>query len=146
VSQFSHEPSGYRPTAVQPVSRGPARRSGELRRARARGAGVLLRIATSRRGRRDLAKRIGLSEQIVLDWVKHADLSRINGVDVVYSGLLMAAGIATVPDLARRNPTQLCRKLADVNQTADLVRKLPGKNQVSAWVSQAKQLPRVITY
>lgn len=141
MSQFSQETFDYRPMGVPSVTLGPTRRPSELRQ-----AGVLLRIATSRRGRRDLAKRIGLSEQVVLGWVKQADLTRINGVDVVYSGLLMAAGIATVPDLARRNPTRLCRKLADANQAIDLVRKMPGRNQVNAWVSQAKQLPRVITY
>jgi predicted flap endonuclease-1-like 5' DNA nuclease len=106
----------------------------------------LLRIATSRRGRRDLAKRIGINEHRLLVWVKQADLSRIKGVDVVYSSLLVAAGVATVPDLARRNPAHLHRKLAHVSQGTDLVRKTPGRNQVQSWVSQAKLLPRVITY
>jgi predicted flap endonuclease-1-like 5' DNA nuclease len=141
VSQISQELSGFRPMDVQQVSAGPSRRPAEMW-----GSGVLLRIASSRRGRRDLAKRISSSEQKVLDWVKRADLSRVNGVDMVYSGLLAAAGVATVPDLARRNPAQLHRKLVDLNRASGLVRKLPGKRQVSSWVSQAKGLPRVITY
>lgn len=141
MSQISQELSVFRPTDVQPAPHGPS--SGP---ARVWGSGVLLRIATSRRGRRELARRIGSSEQDVLDWVKRADLSRVNGVDIVYSGLLAAAGVATVPDLARRNPAKLHCRLVDVNRGSGLVRKLPGKRQVSSWVSQAKDLPRVITY
>lgn len=141
MSQISQELPDLRLMDAQLVPHGPS--SGH---ARMWGSGVLLRIATSRRGRRELARRIGSSEQEVLDWVKRADLSRVNGVDIVYSGLLEAAGVATVPDLARRNPTQLHRRLVDVNRASGLVRKLPGRRQVSSWVSQAKRLPRVITY
>ena len=132
------EPSGEWLASARPDTR--ARPAGVRR------TGLLLRIATSRRGRRDLAKRTGIDEQQVLLWVKQADLARISGVDVVYSSLLVTAGVATVPDLARRNPARLYLKLADVSQAMDLVRKTPGENQVRSWVSQAKLLPRVITY
>jgi len=33
-----------------------------------------------------------------------------------------------------------------VNMEKKLVRRLPGAKQVAGWVSQAKRLPRVITY
>ena len=37
-------------------------------------------------------------------------------------------------------------KLANANESKKLVRKLPGQSQVSDWIEQAKNLPRVITY
>jgi len=54
--------------------------------------------------------------------------------------------VDTVLELAQRNPENLYQKLAAVNQEKELVRKLPGQAQVSAWIEQAKELPRVVTY
>jgi hypothetical protein len=48
--------------------------------------------------------------------------------------------------LAQRNPANLYETLLSVNQQKKLVRKLPTQAQVSSWVSQAKALPRLITY
>jgi len=83
---------------------------------------------------------------LVLEWVNHADLFRINGVGEEYSDLLEAAGVDTVPELAQRNPEHLYQKLVEVNQEKKLVRRLPTQAQVSDWIEQSKQLPRVVTY
>jgi predicted flap endonuclease-1-like 5' DNA nuclease len=74
------------------------------------------------------------------------DLMRIDGVGVDYSQLLMASGVETVPDLARRNPANLTEKMAEVNTTAAIVADLPSEEMVASWVDQAKDLPRVIEY
>jgi len=98
------------------------------------------------KGREELAKSTGISESLILEWVNHADLFRIKGVGSEYSDLLEAAGVDTVPELANRKPENLHQKLVSVNQEKKLVRKLPTEKQVEDWVSQAKQMARMINY
>jgi hypothetical protein len=59
---------------------------------------------------------------------------------------LEAAGVDTVVELAQRNPANLFEKLAEVNEEKQLVRKMPTSSEVEDCVTQAKDLPRVITY
>jgi hypothetical protein len=51
-----------------------------------------------------------------------------------------------VPELAQRNAENLYQKLVETNEEKKLTRQVPGQNQVKAWVEQAKELPRKITY
>ena len=107
---------------------------------------ALLKKGASPKGRKEIAEKTDISEKLILDWVNHADLFRIKGVGEEYSDLLEAAGVDTVPELAQRNPENLRQKLVAVNQEKELVRQLPTQAQVSDWIEQAKQLPRVITH
>jgi predicted flap endonuclease-1-like 5' DNA nuclease len=93
-----------------------------------------------------LAAEIGVSQGKILEWVNRADLYRISGISEEYSDLLEAAGVDTVVELSTRNPENLYEKLSETNTTSELVRQLPGKNQIVNWVRQAKELPRVVTY
>jgi len=107
---------------------------------------ALLEKGASLQGRKEIAEKTGISEKLILRWVNHVDLFRVRGVGEEYADLLEAAGVDTVPELAQRNAENLYRKLVAVNQEKKLVRKLPTQGQVSGWIEQAKQLPRVITY
>ena len=107
---------------------------------------ALLEKGASPQGRKEIAEKTGISEKLILRWVNHVDLFRVRGVGEEYADLLEAAGVDTVPELAQRNAENLYRKLVAVNQEKKLVRKLPTQGQVSGWIEQAKQLPRVITY
>jgi len=78
--------------------------------------------------------------------VNLADLFRVNGIGEEYSDLLEEAGVDTVPELAQRNPVNLHATLIDVNQTKNLVRRLPSLSMVEDWVRQAKGLPRRMEY
>ena len=60
----------------------------------------LLQDGASRKGRRMIAERSGLSESLVLRCVNMADLFRIKGVATQYAELLEAAGVDTVKELA----------------------------------------------
>lgn len=115
------------------------------------GAGIstveaLLKQAASKRGRKDLASKTGLDAKLILEWVNRADLMRIKGVGAQYSDLLEAAGVNTVPELARRNAANLHTAMADVNATKKLVRQIPTLKQVEGWVAAAKSLDRVVEY
>jgi predicted flap endonuclease-1-like 5' DNA nuclease len=83
---------------------------------------------------------------LILEWVNLADLLRIKGLGEEFSDLLEEAGVDTVPELAQRNPENLHQKMVEVNEAKNLVRRVPGLAQVTDWVAQAKELPRVITY
>jgi len=107
---------------------------------------ALLDKGASPQGRKEIAQKAGIGETLILRWVNHVDLFRIKGVGEEYADLLEAAGVDTVPELAQRNPENLYQKLIAVNQEKKLVRRPPTQSQVSDWVEQAKQLPRVISY
>ncbi len=106
----------------------------------------LLKKAADKSGRNALAEATGIDAKQLLSWVNAADLFRIKGVSAQYSDLLHAAGVDSVPELARRKPENLHAKMAEVNAERKLVRQLPSVKGVEDWVAQAKSLPRVITH
>ena len=105
-----------------------------------------LERAATRKGRKELAETLDISEKLILKWANRADLFRIKGIGEEYSDLLEAAGVDTVPELAQRNPENLHQKLLEVNAEKKLVRRPPSLKAVSSWVAQAKELPRVLSY
>ena len=107
--------------------------------------GLLKRGATPQ-GRIELAEKSDISDALILRWVNHSDLFRINGVGAEYAEILEASGVDSVPELAQRNSENLYQKLISVNQEKHLVRKLPSQTQVAKWIEEAKQLPRVVNY
>jgi predicted flap endonuclease-1-like 5' DNA nuclease len=108
--------------------------------------GKLLEQGGSPNGRKAIAEKAGLDAALVLRWVNHVDLFRVKGIGEQYADLLEAAGVDTVPELAKRDPAKLAPKLAQVNAEKKLVRQLPSEAQVRAWVDFAKTLPRAVTY
>jgi predicted flap endonuclease-1-like 5' DNA nuclease len=106
----------------------------------------LLKEGGTSKGRKKIAEKAGISEKLVLEWVNHVDLFRVKGVGEEYADLLEEAGVDTVVELAQRNPANLHGKMATVNTEKKLVRQLPSKSQVESWVSQAKELPRAVSY
>lgn len=106
----------------------------------------LLRQGSTPNGRNDIAKKSEISGLLILEWINHIDLYRIKGVGSEYADLLEESGVDTVMELAHRNAENLYEKISSVNEVKNLVRKLPAQSQVSDWIDQAKELPRVIQY
>lgn len=106
---------------------------------------LLERGATSK-GRREISQMTGISEERILRWVNLSDLFRIKGIGEEYSDLLEAAGVDTVPEMAKRNPENLYEMLMTVNQEKNLVRQVPSRTTVTTWIENAKTLPRVIKH
>ena len=107
---------------------------------------ALLKKGATAKGRQALADKSGISGKLILRWVNHADLFRLDGVAGEYAELLEAAGVDTVPELAQRNAENLYQKLVEVNGAQKLVRVVPVQTQVGQWVEQAKNLPRIVTH
>ena len=106
----------------------------------------LLENGKTPQGRKDLAEKTGISSKLIMEWINLCDLIRIKGVGEEYSDLLEAAGVDTVVELATRNAENLQKKMQEVNEEKKLVRKTPTNDQVTAWVEEAKTLPRAIEY
>ncbi len=106
----------------------------------------LLETCASKKGRDSLAEKTGISDKLILKWANRADLDRISGVGSEYADLLESAGVDTVPELANRKPENLLKKMLEVNEQKNLVRKVPTLKQVEDWVNQAGKLPRVLNY
>jgi predicted flap endonuclease-1-like 5' DNA nuclease len=106
----------------------------------------LLDQGASPAGRKELTAKTDISATLILEWINRADLARVKGIGEEYADLLEASGVDTVPELAQRNPQNLYQKLGEVNAEKSLVRRMPGLAQVEDWVTQAKNLPRKVTY
>jgi len=107
---------------------------------------ALLKAACTPKQRKELAEKTGLSEAQVLKYANMVDLYRVKGIGSEYSELLEAAGVDTVPELARRNAANLAKAMAEVNQAKQLVRRLPTETEVARWIEEAKTLPRMLEY
>ena len=106
----------------------------------------LLQDGATRKGRKMIAEKAGISEAIVLRCVNMADLFRLRGVATQYAELLEAAGVDTVKELRNRNPANLAQALRDTNARKRLVRQVPSDKMVTDWVAQAKKLPPAVSY
>ena len=116
-----------------------------------KGAGIdsceeLLEKGATPTGRNEIISASGVSANLVLKFVNHADLCRIKGIGGEYAELLEAAGVDSVPELAQRNADNLAGKMGEVNESKKLVRALPSAKNVAKWVDQAKSLPRVVSH
>lgn len=107
---------------------------------------ALLEKGAAPKGRKEVAEKTGISDTLILKWVNRADLNRVKGIGEEYADLLEAAGVDTVPELAKRVPANLHAKLVEINTAKKLVRQLPTEAAVAGWVDSAKALPRVVTY
>jgi predicted flap endonuclease-1-like 5' DNA nuclease len=101
--------------------------------------------ATSKE-RAELSKKIDVAEKIILKWANRADLARVKGIGTGFADLLEAAGVDTVPELAQRKAENLLVKLTEVNNEYNFAKKLPTEKQLEDWITQAKNLPRVLYY
>jgi predicted RecB family nuclease len=107
---------------------------------------ALLEAAHSVKGRKTLAAKTGISEQQLLEWANVADYMRIPGMGKAKVGLVRAAGVTTVRELALRNPARLAQNMKDVNTQRKLVRVLPSEKSVEQIIAQARKLQPKITY
>jgi nucleotidyltransferase/DNA polymerase involved in DNA repair len=112
----------------------------KLRKAGVRTSKALAEYASTRRGRTELSKTTGLTPKDLQLWVHHADLLRVRGVGAEYATLLVAAGVDTIRDLRRRNPTALLAKIIGMNGSQKVVERLPTEAMVEGWINAAGEL------
>src|SRR5258708_8050347 len=107
---------------------------------------ALLEAARTVKGRKALAAKTGISEQQLLEWANFSDYMRIPGMGKAKVGLVRAAGVPTVRDLALRNPARLAQHMKEVNTRRKLVRVMPSEKSVGQLIAQARKLLPKISY
>ena len=108
---------------------------------------ALLDRGASDSGRSRLAADTGISERLLLEWVNHADLMRIDGVGSEYADLLEAAGVDSCAELARRNAANLAQTFQELDAARpNTVRRVPSQETVQSWIDQADKLAKVVTH
>ena len=108
---------------------------------------ALLKAGDTPKARKDLEKMTGISGKLLLKWINRADLARVKGIGEEYADLLELAGVDTVPELAKRRPDNLHKKLLEVAEAnKNVVRRVPAATEVEKWVLAAKELPRAVSY
>ena len=106
----------------------------------------LLELCASPKGRKELAEKTGIAEKLILRWVNHADLYRINGVGPQFAELLEASGVDTVKELRHRVAANLAAKVAEVNEEKHLCGRVPTEAEIQKMIDQAKELEPRMTY
>ena len=106
----------------------------------------LLEATRTVKGRKALAAKTGISEQQLLEWANISDYMRIPGMGRAKVGLMRAAGVTTVRELAHRNPSRLAQNMREVNIKRKLLRVLPSEKSVEQLIAQARKLQPKITY
>ena len=106
----------------------------------------LLEATRTVKGRKTIAARTGISEQQLLEWANFSDYMRIPGMGKAKVGLVRAAGVTTVRELALRNPARLAQNMKEVNTRRKLVRILPSEKSVEQLIAQARKLQPKISY
>ncbi|TQF27155.1 DUF4332 domain-containing protein [Bradyrhizobium sp. UNPF46] len=107
---------------------------------------ALLEAAGTVKGRKALSAKTGISEQLLLEWANVSDYMRIPGMGRAKVGLVRAAGVTTVRELAYRNPARLAQSMRDANEKKKLLRILPTEKSVGDIIAKAKKLQPKITY
>lgn len=124
---------------------------GDAQGAKLKAAGIntveeLLDKCAAPKGRKALAEETGISEKLILKWTNHADLFRINGVGPQFAELLEAAGVDTVKELRHRKAENLAAKMAEVNDTKHLTRRVPSVTELQKMIDEAAALEPRMTY
>ena len=98
-------------------------------------------------GRDRLAESTGISGKLILEWVNHVDLMRLDGVGSEYSDLLEATGVDSPAELAQRNPANLATTIQEVVAARPtIVRRAPSESMIEGWIEQARKLPKIVEH
>lgn len=108
---------------------------------------ALLEMGGKAAGRAALAEKTGITTTLLLEWVNHADLMRIKGVGSEYADLLEAAGVDSPAEIAQRNAANLAQTFQEVDAARpNMVRRVPSEETITAWITQARDLPKVVEH
>jgi predicted flap endonuclease-1-like 5' DNA nuclease len=98
-------------------------------------------------GRDRIAEATGISGKLILEWVNHVDLMRIDGVGSEYSDLLEAAGVDSPAELAQRNAANLATTFKEVDAARpNMVRRVPSEETVAGWITAAGKLDKIVEH
>jgi predicted flap endonuclease-1-like 5' DNA nuclease len=104
----------------------------------------LLEVAGRADNRRVLAAKSGIEEPTLLRLTCRADLARVKGIGAIFADMLELIGVDRVTSLADQDPAALHAALFDLNAAERFARRAPTPEEVHNWITQARNLPRLI--
>jgi predicted flap endonuclease-1-like 5' DNA nuclease len=119
----------------------------KLEAAGVRSTDDLLERGAKPSGRQALEDATGIGHSLILEWVNHVDLMRIDGVGSEYSDLLEAAGVDSPAELAQRNAGNLATTFQEVVAARpSIVRRTPSEGEIEGWIQQSKDLNKIVEH
>jgi len=97
-------------------------------------------------GRRILSDKTGIPAEAILELVKLADLSRIEGVKNIRARLYHDAGIDSVEKMAKWNPDDLRAYLIEFVRKTGFDGIAPLPKEIRNTIEEAKKLPKIVEY
>ncbi len=86
-----------------------------------------------------LARKLGVTVNLLDSWQEHADLMRISGITPEYANLLNKIGIDSVKEFAYRNPKSTLEKLKQLKKhNPKVITKIPAQKDIETWIKEAK--------
>jgi predicted flap endonuclease-1-like 5' DNA nuclease len=119
----------------------------KLEAAGVRSTDDLLERGAKPSGRKALEDATGIEHSLILEWVNHVDLMRIDGVGSEYSDLLEAAGVDSPAELAQRKAGNLATTFQEVVAARpSIVRRTPSEGEIEGWIRQSKGLKGIVEH
>jgi len=107
---------------------------------------TLLESGKTKQDRERLASVSGIPLKDVLMLVKMADLTRIVDIKGIRVRLLFEAGIDTLEKLSLCEAGELQAMITEVNRKKKMMKRGPTLVETTYWITQAKELPKIIEY
>ena len=95
----------------------------------------LLSKTREKKERDELALRLLIPKELLIQWMEKAQLVQLNGLGIENLRVLEAVGISSVSALAQEDPKKLYQKILEVVQG----RVLPRKAKIKIWVREARK-------
>jgi predicted flap endonuclease-1-like 5' DNA nuclease len=119
----------------------------QLKKAGIETAEDLLSLCCTPKGRKETAKKAGLTAKQLLTWADMADLMRVKGLGPQNAELLKKSGVDTVKELKHRRADNLTKKMKEVNEshTHRIQKGIISEKRVRRFINAAKRLkPRMM--
>ena len=106
----------------------------------------LLEVGATSTGRMQLADEAHLDDKTIKRWVHQADLMRIKGLGPEFADLLCRVETCTVPKLAYRSTEGLYAELVELNEREHIVGRIPSRDELHSFITEAKRLPKLVQH
>lgn len=100
----------------------------------------LHKATATKKGRRDLVRRMGVKSSVTAGWHDFCDLLRLDGVGPKVARLMTAGGVKNLKDLAMQKPASLLKKLKANRSAVPEMGKFPNKANLGSWIYRADEI------
>src|SRR5690242_21072049 len=94
-------------------------------------------MTDSAKEKSDLAKKLGVTNPQLTEWINRADLMRLKGVGTEMANLLEECGVDSCKELQHRKADNLYTKLKETNDAKHITHHAPTQAQVQEWITEA---------